>query len=152
MSQESGMSLIEMMGVMAITGVMAAGAIVAYNTVRTRQARIIATEDMRSVATNAKLLFAGRDNYNGISADYLMKAGALRNDKSPIPGTEFSVYAEPGLREFALVFNDVDFKTCSWIVNQKFDWASGVGVNGYRESPGTYCRKVDKNEVSVFVK
>jgi Tfp pilus assembly protein PilE len=149
---QSGRSLIEMLGVIAIAGVMAAGAIKMYDVVRTRQTRMIATEEMKAIATNTKLLYAARQDYFGISSEYLIKAGAIKNDKSPLPGTEFSVITESGADAFALRFEGVDFKTCAWLAVAKFDWADIVSVNGYKESAGTYCKKVEKNEVSVWVK
>ena len=152
MNQESGRSLIEMLGVLAIAGVMTAGAIAMYNMVRTRQVRMVAVEDMKTIANNAKLLFSARRDYSGISAQYLVKSGAMKTEKSPLPGTEFSVLAEPGVREFIMMFGDVDFKTCSWLATVKLDWADRISVNGYFESPGTYCHTVDKNEISVWVK
>jgi len=151
-NQESGRSLIEMLGVLAIAGVMTAGAIAMYNVVRTRQIRMVATEDMKTVANNAKLLFSARRDYSGISVDYLVKAGAMKTEKSPLPGAEFSVMAEPGVREFIMMFGNLDFRTCSWLATVKLDWADRISVNGYFESAATYCRTVEKNEVSIWVK
>jgi len=152
MKQESGRSLIEMLGVLAIAGVMMAGAVLMYDIVRTRQVRMVAVEDMKAIANNAKLLFSVRRDYSGISVDYLVKAGAMKTEKSPLPGADFSVMAEPGVREFIMVFNGIDFKTCSWLATVKLDWADRISVNGYFESAATYCQTVDKNEVSIWVK
>jgi Tfp pilus assembly major pilin PilA len=152
MQNESGRSLIEMLGVLAIAGVMTAGAIKMYQVVRTRQVRMVAVEDMKIVASNAKLLYATRRDYTGISSDYLVKAGAMHSEKSPLPESEFSVFANPGAKEFAMVFKGLDFNSCTWLAVVKLDWADRVNVNGYFESAATYCRKTDKNEVSVWVK
>jgi len=152
MNHESGRSLIEMLGVLAIAGVMTAGAIMMYNVVRTRQVRMVAVEDMKTIANNAKLLFSVRRDYSGISVDYLVKAGAMKTEKSPLPGANFAVLAEPGIREFMMIFNGVDFKTCSWLATVKLDWADRISVNGYFESAATYCRTVEKNDISIWVK
>jgi Tfp pilus assembly protein PilE len=149
---EAGRSLIEMLGVLAIAGVMTAGAITMYQVVRTRQIRMVATEDMKTIADNAKMLYAARRDYTGISTEYLVKAGAMRNEKSPLVGNEFSVMANPGDEEFQMIFSGMDFKTCSWLASVKLDWAEKISVNGYFESPATYCRKADKNEVAIWVK
>jgi len=150
--EQSGRSLIEMLGVLAIAGVMTAGAIAMYKVVRTRQVRMVATQDMKTIANNTKLLYAARRDYTGISADYLVKAGAMRNEKSPLAGAQFSISANPGAKEFAMVFAELNFNDCSWLATQNFDWADRVSVNGYFESAATYCHKMDKNEVAVWVK
>jgi type II secretory pathway pseudopilin PulG len=152
MREQSGRSLIEMLGVLAITGIMTVGAVAMYQTVRTRQVRMVALEDMKSIANNAKLLYSARRDYSGISVEYLIKAGAMRDEKSPLSGTVFSVFANPGADEFQMVLSDMDFKTCSWLATVKLDWVDKLGVNGYFESPASYCRKADKNEVVVIVK
>ncbi len=152
MREQSGRSLVEMLGVLAIAGIMTAGAIAMYKVVRTRQIRMIATQDMKTIADNTKLLYAARPDYTGISADYLVKAGAMRSEKSPLAGALFSVFANPGAKEFSMVFAELNFNNCSWLATQNFDWVDRVSVNGFFESPATYCRKMDKNEVAIWIK
>jgi Tfp pilus assembly major pilin PilA len=152
MKEQCGRSLIETLGILAIAAVMTAGAIKMYNVVRTRQIRMVAVEDMKTIASNAKLLYAARRDYSGISVDYLVKAGAMRSEKSPFPGAELSMFANAGAKEFAMVFNGLDFNNCTWLATIKLDWADRVSVNGYFESSATYCNKVEKNEVTVWVK
>lgn len=152
MKEQSGRSLIEMLGVIAIAAIMTAGAIKMYQVVRTRQIRMIATEDMKSIAENTKMLYAARDNYNDISIEYLVKAGAMRNEKSPLPTAEFSIVANPVQKEFAMVFSGLNYNDCSWLSATKFDWADRAVVNGYEEAANSYCKKLDKNEVVIWVK
>lgn len=152
MREQSGRSLIEMLGVLAIAGVMTAGAIKMYGVVRTRQIRMVATEDMKAIALNTKLLYSVRNNYNEISVDYLIKSGVMKSEKSPLAGSNFSVTSNPGVKEFAMVFSNIDFKDCAWLATLKTDWSAKVSVNGYFDSATTYCKKVDKNEVAIWVK
>ena len=56
MKEESGRSLIEVIGVMAIAGVMTISALGIYNMLRTNQVRTIATADLAQIAENTKLL------------------------------------------------------------------------------------------------
>lgn len=152
MREQSGRSLIEILGVLAIAGIMTSGAVKMYEVVRLRQIRMVATEDIKSIALNTKLLYAVRDNYNDISVDYLIKARVLKSAKSPLVGSDFSVIANSGNKEFAMVFSNIDFKNCTWLTTLKTDWVSKISVNGYFESVATYCKKVDKNEVAIWVK
>lgn len=152
MKEQSGRSLIEMLGVLAIAGVMTAGAIKMYAVVRTRQIHMVAEEDIKTIALNTKLLYATRSNYNEISVDYLVKAGVMKNEKSPLTGAIFSVTTNPDTKEFAMVFSGLDFKECSWLRTFKKDWASRIIVNGYFESTVMNCKKADKNEIAIWVK
>ncbi|MFA7188012.1 MAG: hypothetical protein WC137_00860 [Alphaproteobacteria bacterium] len=152
MKEQSGRSLIEMLGVMAIAGVMTAGAIKMYQVVRTRQVHMMAAEKMKTIALNTKLLYAARSNYNGISIDYLIKSGVMTCGKSPLTGTILSFTENPGSKEFAMVFSGLDYKDCIWMTTLKTDWVSKFSVNGYFESASTYCEEDEKNEVQVWVK
>jgi Tfp pilus assembly major pilin PilA len=152
MREQSGRSLIEMLGVLAIAGVMTAGTIKMYQVVRTRQVHMIAAEDIKTIALNTKVLYATHSNYNEISVDYLIKAGVMNGNKSPLPGSEFSVTSNPGSKEFAMVFSNLDFKECAWLTTLKTDWASKVSVNGYFEHAVASCKKNEKNEVAIWVK
>ena len=65
MRQQSGRSLIEVIGVMAITGVMTVTALGVYNMIRANQVRTIASAEIEQIAENTKLLLEMRDSYQG---------------------------------------------------------------------------------------
>ena len=54
MRGESGRSLIEVIGVMAIAGVMTVSALGVYNMLRANQARSIASMELKQIAENTK--------------------------------------------------------------------------------------------------
>ena len=56
MRGESGRSLIEVIGVMAIAGVMTVSALGVYNMLRANQARSIASMELKQIAENTKIL------------------------------------------------------------------------------------------------
>ncbi|MDR0967209.1 MAG: type II secretion system GspH family protein [Rickettsiales bacterium] len=151
-NEQSGRSLIEMLGVLAIAGIMTAGAIVLYNSVRTRQARIVAQEQLKETAENARTLFAAKRDYTGISTQYLIDAGAIKNDKSPLPNVEFSVVVNPtDASGFVMLLDGVGFDDCAWLATIKLDWARNVSVNGFSESAATYCKKLETNQIEIWV-
>lgn len=86
MNHESGASLIEIIGVLAIAGVMSGAAIAMYNVIRNNQARKIASIELEEIAKNTKMLMGLRGDYTGLSVDYLVSAGALQNNSAPIGG------------------------------------------------------------------
>ena len=112
MREESGRSLIEIIGVMAIAGVMTVSALGIYNILRTSQIRTIASADLSQIAENAKLLMEMRGSYEGISIDYLIKAGALNSDLPPIGGKDWSVTASADGASFSI--NLVDLTNGEW--------------------------------------
>ena len=91
MKNESGRSLIEVIGVMAITGVMTVAALGIYNMIRANQVRNIAIAEVKQIAENTKILLEMRGTYEGVSVDYLIKAGALKSNNAPIGGENWSV-------------------------------------------------------------
>ena len=93
MKHESGRSLIEVIGVLAIAGIMTAAALGTYKMVRNNQARHIANSTLADIAKNTKLLLEMRGDYTGVSVDYLVKSGAIKTPAAPIGGANWSVTA-----------------------------------------------------------
>ena len=86
MREQSGRSLLEVIGVLAISGVMTVSALGVFNVIRNNQIRSIADAELKQIAENTKILMEMRGSYDGVSVDYLIKAGALKSDKAPIGG------------------------------------------------------------------
>ncbi|MDR1206815.1 MAG: hypothetical protein LBK26_00115 [Rickettsiales bacterium] len=153
MNNESGRSLIEVIGVMALSAIMLAGTFQVYRVVRARMVRMEAAETLGDIAKNARLLFSARGNYSGISTGFLIKAGALKTDRAPSIATEYDIQSAADGETFYINLSGMNFNNCAWIATQKFDWASDVYVNDSREGAAAgNCKKSDKNKVSIVVK
>ena len=150
MHGDSGRSLIEMLGVMAIAGIMAVGAVKMYQTVRTRQQRFVAEQELRGLAENARLIYAGRRNYAGISKGYLIKAGALRADR--IGGRDFRLQSAEDGKTFSVIFDNVDFGDCAYYASKRFDWTEGAAVNGMAASPAAFCARDATNKLEFIIR
>ena len=150
--QQRGISMIEMLGVLALAGVMAFGAFKLYQSMRARQVRLTVEIELGDLAQNARLLFRGRGDYSNISVEYLVKAGALRSDKSPIDGASFYVRSEDLGKKFAIVLDGVDFGTCAYFATARLEWAEFVRVNGFADNSKSYCYEIEKNTVEFIVK
>lgn len=151
MREQSGRSLIEIIGYLAIAGILMAGVITTYNVIRNRQVRVIATATIEQIAKNTKLLMELRGSYNGVSVDYLIKSGALKNNKSPIGGAEWSVTPSIDGKEFLINLTDLSKGECDYFTTVKMEFAARVKVNGYESDPGTYCLTTGANELSIIV-
>lgn len=151
MKMESGRSLIEIVGVLAITGVMTAAAIGIYNSIRQNQHNTIATAKLREVAKDAKLLMGMRGDYSGISVDYLIKAGALKNDKPPV-GKEWKIDVDVDRTAFVIKLYGLSHSECDYFAVAVPAWATDVTVNGYHIDNAPDCFSGTENEIFFQVK
>lgn len=151
MKTESGRSLIEIVGVLAVTGVMTASAIGIYNSIRTNQRNTIATAELREVAKNTKLLMEMRGDYSGVSVDYLIKAGALKNEKPPI-GKEWKIDVDIDKTAFVIKLYGLARSECEYFAVAVPAWATDVLVNSYHIDKTPDCFSGSENEIFFKVK
>lgn len=152
MMEQSGRSLIEVIGVLAITGVMSAGAIGIYNSVRHTQHRTVANAELEQVAKNVKILMEPRGTYEGVSVDYLIKAGALNSAAAPIGG-QWSVTAEYDRPAFSINLTEMSEGDCDYFATSAPAWATEIVVNGYRYDSelDAHCFSSQTNQISFIV-
>lgn len=148
MKFESGRSLIEVIGVLAVSAIMTAGAIGMYNSVHTRQQRTIAMDTIKQIATDTKTLLGMRESYEGLSIDYLIKAGALQNNKSPIGGDNWSVSAGIDKKSFSINLVDLTNGECAYFAQSVPNWATDLIVNGYNTEQSSHCFSSNTNQIS----
>ena len=151
MKHESGRSLIEVIGVISITAVMTVAAVGAYNVMRTNQKRTIAHAELHQIAQDTKTLMEMRGTYEGISVDYLIKAGALDSNRAPIGGDGWSVDASVDGKSFSINLVDLTKDECNWISQNNPKWASAVLINGFENGYTDNCFESDTNQVSVVI-
>ena len=151
MKNESGRSLIEVIGVMAITGVMTVSALGIYNMIHANQVRSIAIAEIKQLAENTKILLEMRDTYEGVSVDYLIKAGALKSDNAPIGGENWSVTPSFDGTSFSINLVDLTNGECNFFASQKSEWFTKITVNGFETDVVSNCFDTDTNQVSFVI-
>lgn len=151
MRAESGRSLIEVIGVMAITGVMTVSALGIYNMIRANQVRSIAIAEIKQIAENTKILLEMRGTYEGVSVDYLIKAGALNTNKAPIGGDNWSVTPSFDGTSFTINLVDLTNGECNFFATQKDGWFTKITVNGFETDVVSNCFDTDTNQVSFII-
>lgn len=151
MRAESGRSLIEIIGAMAIAGVMVVGTIAAYNTIRTNQVRSIADAELNQMAQDIKILMEMRGTYEGLSIDYLIKAGALNSNRAPIGGNDWSVTASADGQTFSINLVDLTDGECKYFTATPPKWASAMLVNGFESGITDNCFDSATNQISFIV-
>ena len=151
MKSESGRSLIEVIGVMAITGVMTVSALGIYNMIRANQVRSIAIAEIKQIAENTKILLEMRGTYEGVSVDYLIKAGALKTNKAPIGGKNWSVSPSFDGKSFSINLIDLTNGECNFFATQKDSWFTKITVNGFETDVVSNCFDTDTNQISFVI-
>ena len=151
MREQSGRSLIEIIGVLAISGIMVSAVFSMYQSISNRQKRMIASENLKEVATKTKTLLE-YSGYTPVSVDFLVESGALNNTKAPIGGADWSVTSSFDGSEFSINITDLTFDDCAYFTTKKFDWVDRISVNGYETNASSFCLKTGENKISFFVK
>lgn len=151
MREQSGRSLIEIIGVLAIGAIMISATYAMYHSANQKQKRLVASEELRDIAQKTKTLLQ-YSGYGPVSVDYLIEAGAISNDRAPAGGDRWSVTSNFDGSEFSINLVDISFDECAYFTTKKFDWATRLSVNGYDSSDSSYCMKTGDNTLSFFVK
>ncbi len=74
---EQGRSMIEMLGVLAIVGVLSVGGIAGYSKAMNKFKTNKAIDQINMLSTNIRTLFSSQGNYKGMTPKLLAKAGVL---------------------------------------------------------------------------
>ncbi len=151
MRMESGRSLIEVVGVLAIAALMGAATIGTYTMLRGNQARVIAASELEQIAQDIKLLMGMRGTYEGLSVEYLIKAGALKSDAAPIGGAQWSVTPSIDGTQYSINLTELSSGDCEYFAMQIPKWAKTVTVNGFEYDGTSQCFESKINNVSFIV-
>ena len=150
MREQSGRSLIEIIGVLAIGTIMISGTYAIYNSTNEKQKRLIASSALENIVSKTKTLLE-YSGYTPVSVDFLIESGALNNDKAPAGGKDWSVTSSIDGTEFSINLVELSYDECAYFTTKKFDWATDIKVNGFNSS-SAYCLKTGDNKISFFAK
>ena len=149
MREQSGRSLVEIIGVLAIGAIMVSAVFGMYHTASMRQKRLIATENLRDIASKTKILLE-YSGYTPVSVDFLIKSGVLLNDKAPLGDDSWSVTSSVDGLEFSINVNGLSFEECTYFATKKLDWVTHLTVNGHEDANASYCLETGDNKISFF--
>ena len=149
MREQSGRSLIEIIGVLAIGAIMISATYSVYHSTNEKQKRFVATETLKDIAQKTKTLLE-YTGYTPVSVNYLIESGALNNDKSPLGGNDWSITSNVDGTEFSINLTQLSFDECAYFTTKKIDWVTKITVNGYDSSDSAYCLKSGDNRISFF--
>ncbi len=140
-SEQSGRSMVEMLGVLAIIGVLSVGGIAGYSKAMAKFKTSKALDQVSTTVANVRTLYSGQPNYSGLNTEIAIKMGAIGAEmlsgQSPttakvaynafngvvtISATKVSNRDNGG---FELVFSGLSKEACVQMASS--DWGSGSG-------------------------
>ncbi len=151
MKQESGRSLIEVVGVLAVAGLMTVSVLGLYNMIRKNQVRTFADTTLEEIARNTKMLMEMRGSYEGVSVQYLKDNDALESVRAPIGGDDWSVVSSADGKSFSITLVDLTTADCNYFAASNPKWASAILVNGFETGLSDNCFNTDTNQISFIV-
>lgn len=149
MREQSGRSLIEIIGVLAIGAIMISGTYAIYHSTNEKQKRLIASSELENIVTKTKTLLE-YSGYTPVSIDFLIESGALTTDKAPAGNQNWSITSNIDGTEFSINLYGLTYDECTYFTIKKFDWVTHITVNNYNSSDASYCLKTGDNTLSFF--
>lgn len=140
-SEQSGRSMVEMLGVLAIIGVLSVGGIAGYSKAMAKFKTSKALDQVSTTIANVRTLYSGQPNYSGLTTAIAIQMGAIGaemlsgqsptsasaaynafNGSVTISATTVSGRKNAG---FELVFSGLSKEACVQMASS--DWGSGSG-------------------------
>lgn len=136
-NEQSGRSMVEMLGVLAIIGVLSVGGIAGYSKAMAKFKLTKAMDQVSTTVTNIRTLYSGQPNYDGLTTTVAIQMGAvgaeMLNGVAAASATkaynafngEVTVAAADSNRTFTVKFDGLGKEACVALATA--DWGSGSG-------------------------
>lgn len=140
-SEQSGRSMVEMLGVLAIIGVLSVGGIAGYSKAMAKFKTSKALDQVSTTVANVRTLYSGQPNYSGLTTAIAIQMGAIGAEmlsgQSPTSASTaynafngsvtISATSVSGRKNdsFELVFSGLSKEACVQMASS--DWGSGSG-------------------------
>ncbi len=149
MRQESGRSMIEMVGVLAIMGMLTATAFALISLGISRQKQSRVADDVVTIVSGVRTLLVDYDDFSNIDNSTIFAAMSM-SDKNPYGGT-YELSVNPyNKRQFIVKISGLSKSDCEALVTKA--WTDSVGYisSEHKEGGATgNCADGDKNVVSI---
>ena len=145
MKQESGRSMIEMLGVLAIMGIITVGAFSLLRLAMNSQKKSQVTEDVVTIVTQVRQLLGGYDDFSNIDSSMIFGAIGVSN-KNPYGGA-YTVSVNPSnAREFIVGIDGLPMADCEYLVTKAWTDSVGYIASNHTESGATgNCKNAGTN-------
>lgn len=135
-NEQSGRSMVEMLGVLAIIGVLSVGGIAGYSKAMTKFKITKTFDQVSMMVANIRTLYSGQRNYDGLKTDIAMDMGVVPTEmEGPTEGTlinafqgnvevGYATYNSIEKAAFYLSYANMGQEACVQIITS--DWGSGA--------------------------
>ena len=150
MRQESGRSMIEMLGVLTITGVLTVGAVGMISTAMRTQKRNAVNDEVIQMTTQVRTLLGEYDDFSHINNSTIFGAIGMTN-KNPYGGTYELAVDPSNSRQFIVSITGLNKSDCEYFVAKA--WSDSVGrINSNNQEGGATgdCRNATNNTVQII--
>ena len=136
MKYESGRSMVEMIGVLAIMGVITAGAILLINVGLNSSKRRSVDDEVTMLVTGIRDSFSGYDDFSGIGNVNVFTMTGV-SQQNPYGGT-YGVAVDPSNpRQFIVSINGLSQSECEALKVRTWPGSIGYEMSGHKESGAT---------------
>lgn len=145
MKQEYGRSMIEMLGVLAIMGVITVGAIGMISTAMRTQKRSAVNDEVIEIVTGVRQLLGEYDDFSNIDGSTIFGAIGMSN-KNPYGGT-YTLSVDPAnSQQFIVGITGLSQSDCEALVTKAWSDSVGYQMSGGKQSGATGdCRNANGN-------
>jgi type II secretory pathway pseudopilin PulG len=151
MKQESGRSMIEMLGVLAIMGVITVGAITMISAAMKSQKRTAVNDEVAQIVTGVRQLLGEYDDFSNINNATIFGAIGM-TAKNPYGGNYELAVNPANPRQFVLSIGGLSKSDCEYFVTKAWsdsaDYQLSDGKRG--GSTGTCADENGKNVVRII--
>ena len=144
-SEQNGRSMVEMLGVLAIIGVLSVGGIAGYSKAMTKFKINKSMDQISMLVASIQTLYSGQRNYSGLTLKEAISYGVISPDMKASDSTVTNVFAgsvllgEAKYREtagaaFQIVYNGLGQEACVTMASSDWGTGSSAGLIGMRVS------------------
>ena len=149
MRQESGRSMIEMVGVLAIMGMLTAAAFVLISLGINRQKQSRVTDDVVTIVSGVRSLLVDYDDFSNIDNSTIFAAMSVSN-KNPYGGAYELAVNPSNTRQFIVRITGLAKADCEALVTKA--WIDSVGyISSDHKDGGATGKCVEGNENVVSI-
>ena len=140
---QCGRSMIEMLGVLAIIGVLSVGGIAGYSKAMMKFKINKTAQQITEIATNIQTLYAQQKNYNGLTNETAIQMGVIPDEIVMLDNIEMKYYIRDALggnveilenwyddKVFGVVINSVHKEACMSLLSADWGTSSSSGIVG----------------------
>lgn len=147
MTQESGRSMIEMLGVLAIMGVITVGAITMISTAMRTQKRTAVNDEVIQIVTSVRQLHGEYDDFSHINGATIFGAIGMTT-KNPYGGTYEVATDASNPRQFIVSITGLPQTDCNYLVTKAWSDSIGYQISGGKNGGATGdCNNANGNNV-----